>query len=73
VDRTELVKNTKYLLEKYLDKSRAEVLIKDFETELDQGKNIGKEVLHALVTEKSADLDSRDKELLKDVAHNMGL
>jgi len=73
MNEEELVEKTKYLLEKYLVEDRASSILKSFEKAQKEGRSIGKEVLHILSAEKKMDFDDSDRDLLKEVAFNMGL
>jgi hypothetical protein len=73
MNEEELVVKTKYLLEKYLVEDRASSILEDFEKAQKEGRSIGKEVLHILSTEKKMEFDDSDRDLLKEVAFNMGL
>jgi hypothetical protein len=73
MNEIDLIDKTQYLLEKYLEENRAKSVLSEFKTALNEGRNIGKQVLHILGTEKKMEFDVDDKNLIKDVAFNLGL
>ena len=73
MNETDLINSTQYLLEKYLEENRAESVLSEFKAALNENRNIGKQVLHILGSEKKMEFDVDDKELIKDVAFNLGL
>ena len=73
MDEEELISKTSYLLRKYLDSERAEEVIDEFRQNLNRNRNIGKEVLHILSSEKLRDIEKVDRNIVKDIAYNLGV
>ena len=73
MEQEELTNSIRYLLTKYLEKDRAKFVLADFEKTQDEGQYIGKEILHILTVEKAKEFENSDKDLLKEVAFNLGI
>lgn len=73
MNEIELINKTGYLLDKYLEENRAKTVLSEFKIALADGHNIGKQVLHILGSEKKMDFDVDDKDLIKEVAFNLGI
>jgi len=73
MNEIDLIDKIQYLLEKYLEENRAKSVLSEFIAALNDGRNIGKQVLHILGSEKKIEFDVEDKDLIKDVAFNLGL